>query len=381
VKLFLRSAVLAAAIIPLASLSGCGSSANSAAGPSKSSAAAATTTNCVTQATQRAAQALGPLTFQGPPGAVNMKTNAGKSIWLIGAAQDEFTQTVNDGFQAAARAAGMTPHYVEANGNVTQMASLVQQAVSQHARGIVLFNIPPQAVSGPLATAHAAGITVIDFNNGNPTDPLEPGIFAHVADNLTAQGAAMADWMLMDSRCQLHLATFKLPTYPLDADLIANTIAEVKRLCSNCTVSDQNFDLATFATTLGPQAVTLVRRDPSINYIDPGFDAFAGLISPALQQIGSHVKLVGHDGSASNLKAMAAHSTLQVMTDASAPELYTGWVLVDELGRGMSGDPVRDWALPARLVDTSNIGAGSVASIFPNYQDYQSAFRAAWGVG
>lgn len=366
----------------LIALTGCGSSSPSASSRSSGgSGSSAALSGCVAHATQNAAAVRAPIPLKAPPSPIQMKKNAGKSIWLVSATQDEFNQTVATGFMAAAKAAGMTGRYVQANGQVNQMGQLVQEAVSAKASGIVLFNIDPHSVSGPLGAARAAHIPVIDFNNGNPTDPLEAGIYAHVADDFTAQGKDMADWMLIKSGCKLNLATFELPTYPIDADLIKATIAEVNSLCPTCKVTNTNFDLATFATTLGPLAETVARRNPSVNYMDPGFDAFTGIINPVLQQIGSKIKLVGHDGSASNLSAMAANRTLQVMTDATPPELYIGWVLVDELGRGMLGMPAANWALPARLVDSTNIGNGTVSAIFPAYQDFKSVFLKAWGVG
>jgi len=364
----------AAAIAALIAVTACGSS------PSTGNTSTGNTAACVSEATQAANQVKGPLALKVPPSPVNMKSLAGKSVWLISAVQDEFNQTVGNSFIAAANAAGLKSRYVEAEGQVTKMGQLVQEAVTAKASGIVLFNIDPNNVSGPLAAAKSAGITVIDFNNGNPSDPLQAGIFAHVADDFTTQGKDMADWMLADSGCNLHLAQFVLPTYPIAADLTKATEAEINSLCPSCTVVDTNFDITTFQTTLAPLALTVARRYPNINYMNPGFDAFDGLISPALQQIGSKIKLVGHDGNVTNLAAMRAGSTLQVMTDATPPENYIGWALLDQLGRGMTGAPAVDWALPGRLVDKTNIGQ-SDAELFPAYQNFQGQFTSAWGVG
>lgn len=363
------------ALAAVMALTACGgSSTGTGATPGSGSAA------CVSTASKAVAQMKGPLAVKAPPSAVNMKSLAGKSLWMISAVQDEFNQTVGNSFNAAAAAAGLKSRYVEAGGQVTRMNQLVQEAVTAKASGIVLFNVDPNNVSGPLAQAKAAGITVIDFNNGDPTDPLVPGLFAHVADDFTAQGKDMADWMLADSGCNLHLAQFVLPTFPIDTKLTNSTEAEIKRLCSSCTVLNTNFDITTFQTTLAPLALTVARRDPSINYMNPAFDAFDGLISPALQQIGSKIKLVGHDGNVTNLAAMRAGNTLQVMTDATPPQVFIGWALVDQLARGMTGGQPADWALPARLIDKTNIGQ-SDAEIFPAYQNFKSSFTSAWGIG
>jgi ABC-type sugar transport system substrate-binding protein len=376
----LAGGAMLAIALPLTACSSSTSSTTSSAG-SATAAGAAATQSCVSQATKLVDATRQPLAVKPPPSPIDMAKNAGKSVWLISASQDEFTQTVASGFLAAAKAAGMTGRYVQANGQVNQMDQLVQEAVSAHANGIALLNIEPSTVSGPLAAARAAKTTVIDLNNGNPTDPLQPGIFAHVADQFSTQGKLTGDWMLMNSGCHVHVATFSIPTLPVVVDMIQSAISEINRLCpTSCTVNQNTFEYATFATGLGPQAQTVVRRNPSINYIDPGADAFASVISPVLQQTGSHVAITGHDGSTSNLKAMAAHTTLQAMTIANPPEQYTGWAVVDQLGRGMLGDQPADWALPGRIIDSTNIGDGSSSAIYPGFQTFTGLFLKAWGL-
>lgn len=335
---------------------------------------------CVDEATKLVDAARAPLTVKAPPSAIDMKSLAGKAIWLISAGQTEFTQTVGEGFTEAAAAAGLQAKYVQADGQANKMQQLVEQAVAAKAAGIALLNITPGSVSGPLAKAKAAGIKVIDLNNGDPDAPLEDGIFAHVAATFTADGKAKADWALMDSGCDLHLATFTIPTITVVQLMIDSAEAEVKRLCPDCVTVRSEFSLSDFSTKLGPQAQTVVRRDPKIKYVDAAADAFAGIISPVMQQSNPDVKILGHDGSPSTLKAMAAGTTLQAMTIAGPPEKYIGWALVDQLGRAMLDQPAADWSLPGRIIDKTNIGDGSEASIHPDFEGFSKLFTDNWGV-
>jgi hypothetical protein len=205
------------------------------------------------------------------------------------------------------------------------------------------------------------------------------GVFAHVTGDYRQNGRDMADWMLADSKCDLHLATFELPTIPVSSEEIEATIAEVKAMCSSCTVTNNNMDLATFATSLGPLAVTVARRDPKINYMDPGFDSFITPLAPSLEQINSKVKLVGNGGNASNLANLRAKKGLQVMSNSPAPQAYIGWTLVDSLGRGMAGQPAVPWTISTRIVTADNVGADD-ASIFPAFKGFEQLFRSAWGM-
>lgn len=380
-----RSVGLVAVVAALA-ITACGTTSTNGSAPAANSstdAASAPSAEAPNPCSQDAAVAVeaarAPLDVKGPASPIDMKENAGKSLWLISAGQTEFTQSVGDGFVQAAEAAGMSAKYVQAKGQVTLMQNLVDQAVAANAGGIVLFNITPETVQAQLARATEAGVTVIDFNNGDPGDPLQPGVFAHVASTFSDDGKKTADWMLADSDCQVNMATFTIPTVAVVDLMINGAIEQLAAKCPTCKVAENDFSYATFASALGPQAETVMRRDPGINYINPAADAFASVISPVLQASGLTVKITGHDGNSSNLKAMAEGNTLQAMTVAAPPADYTGWALVDQLGRGMLGMPPADWALPGRIIDSKNIGDGTDADVYPGFEDFSKLFTAAWG--
>lgn len=335
---------------------------------------------CTDEAKKLVEEARAPLPVMAPPSAIQMGNLKGKSVWLIAAGQTEYVQTVGDGFVAAGKAAGIDARFVQADFQLNQMQRLVEQATSAHAAGIVLFNITPESVSGPLAQAVKDGITIVDFNNGDPTEPVQPELFAHVAQQFTLDGKKKADWMLADSGCDLHLATFNVPVLTVVVRMIDGASAEVKRLCPDCKVTPSDFDVSNFATSLGPLAQTVIQRDPEINYIDAAADAFAGVMAPVLQQAGSNVKIVGHDGNPSTLKTIAAGNTLLAATVAGPPEDFIGWALLDQLARGMLDLAPAEWSLPGRIIDSTNVGTGSPADIHPGWDNYQAKFLAAWGL-
>lgn len=336
---------------------------------------------CISEATAAVEEARQPLEVLTPSLPIDLGQLAGTSVWLIAAGQTEFTQTVADGFEAAGAAAGIETRYVQADFQVNRMQQLVEQAVAANADGIVLFNITPGSVSGPLEKAIEAEIPIIDLNNGDPTDPLEPGIFAHVAAEFSIDGKKKAAWMLADSGCELSLATFNVPTLTVVDLMIKGAIAEVDRLCpETCTITESDFQVSDFATSLGPLVQTVLRRDPSIGYVDPAADAFASVISPVLQLSGTDVKIVGHDGNPSTIATLAAGNTLQSMTIAGPPEDFIGWALLDQMARGMLGEEAADWALPGRIIDSANIGSGSDSDIHPGWEDFEAGFLEAWGL-
>lgn len=366
-------------------LAGCGSgssdgTSSGSSGGSSSAAAGGDKQACIDAATKAVEAARAPLKVKGPESKIDMKSQAGKEIWLISAGQTEFTQTVGQGFQDAATAAGLKSKYVQADFQANKMQELVDQAVTAKAAGIVLLNITPGSVSDPLSRAKAAGIKVIDLNNGDPEAPLEDGVFAHVAATFTLDGQAKANWALADSKCDLHLATFTVPTINVVKLMIDSAVAQVAKECPDCVTVQSEFSPADFSTKLGPQAETVVRRDPKIKYIDAAADVFAGVMSPVLQQSNPDIKILGHDGSPSTLQSMAAGNTLQAMTIAGPPEKYIGWALVDQLGRALTDQKPADWSLPGRIIDKTNIGDGKESSIHPDFEGFEKLFKDGWGV-
>lgn len=344
---------------------------------SKASGEGVSKAKCVSEATLATKEAKSEKPLFMPEQSFDMSVNEGKSLWLIAVVANESSELLYEGFEAGAKAAGMTTHFASSNGQVTQMQKLVREATTAKASGIVLFNVDPATVSDPLQDAVDQGITVVDFNNGSASDPLDPGIFAHVAFDMEADGKTMGDWILADSGCNTDVALFQLPTYPISTQVIGGAKKEIERLCAKCSTITSDMDIATIGKSLAPLVSTTLRRNPGVKYVNPGFDSFTGLIVPALEQADSDAKLVGHDGLPSTLKAMRGGSSHQVMTAAVPPMQYIGWSLVDQLGRGMADQKSADWTIPSRIIDKTNIGKTD-PEVFPAYADYQPHFLKTW---
>lgn len=356
-------------------LAGCAGAPAAQTGPS----GATDVAQCVDEATALAKEAMAERPLVMPDAKVDVSPLAGTEVWMIAVVANESSEELFDGFSAAADAAGMSAHFVAAGGQITQMQKLVRSAIVAKAGGIVLFNVDPETVQEPLAEAVDAGITVVDFNNGSASDPLDPGVFAHVAFDMVADGKARADWMLAESQCDMDAALFQLPTYPISTQLIEGTKKEIERLCPDCGVTVDDMDLADLSTSLPSLVSTTLRRNPDAKFVDVGFDSFTGIAGPAIVQLGSDAKLIGHDGLPSTLDAMRAGSSVQAMTAAVPSMRFIGWALLDQLSRGMTGVDAVDWTIPSRIIDETNVGK-SDEDIFPAYIDYEPHFLELWGL-
>jgi ribose transport system substrate-binding protein len=365
-----------------AACSSSGSSSGTSAGtsPSTGSAGTSAASSCVSKATAaaNAAKAVPPLVM--PTASFDMKKNAGKSVWLIDELPIPELADIANGWEAAAKAAGLVPHVDNTTGTVASWSAGVSQAVSQNAAGIVLLGVPWQVVSGPLAAAAAKKIPVVQFSDGDQNDAPPSTIYSHITSDFNLGGEYMADWVLADSNCQAHVAYLSAGTGAGSSGLEVDTgfANQLKALCASCTLAKTDVDIASLATQLPGATQSLLRRYPDTNYVVATFDSLVTFIQPSVAQAGSSAKIVAHDGAASNLQTISQGGA-QAADVALPPPGYQGWLIMDSLGRGMLGLPATNEIIVQRLIDKTNVNT-SISALFPDYANYQQDFEKLWGL-
>jgi ABC-type sugar transport system substrate-binding protein len=374
--------VLAAALVLV--LASC--TAGSSPSPSASQAAASTApspsaVDCMTEANARVAAARAPLHFVLPTDPVDMAKNKGKTIWDIAPTlSNEIQSAVADGVTAAVKAAGMNVKVWDGKNAVPTENEGVNQAVAQHADGIILQSVSPALIQGPLAAAKAAGIPVIQWDDDDPHAALT-GINARVTSEFTKDGEVLAAYALANSNCDTHALVLYPGAFANNVDISNGFKDEFTKLCPTCQVTAEEINPATMATTVAPQAQNAITRDPALRWIVPTFDYMTTFIDPAIQSMGasaSKVKVISHDGNPSNLDNVRK-GDVQVADMAFPPAAYQGWVMVDQISRLMAGQPSVDDIVPVQLVDTTNIPATN-DELYASFGDYQAAFLHLWGL-
>lgn len=301
----------------------------------------------------------------------------GEEIYFINVVENQFTRAVAEGFEEAARELGAEPVVFNGKGQASEWNAGVSRAVSADAGGIVLFGIAPNLVSRPLERAEASGIPVIDVFNGQPDDPLEGPVQAHVTSDYTKSGVALANWTMMDSGCDADTVLFASEALTLYEPFKEQMPRVYEEECPECSFEYEEVDLATIATEVGPQASNVVRRNPELDYIFPAFDSLVTFIEPAVERTGWEGKILGHDGVAASLDAIREDRGLQKVTMAFPPEAWIGWATADQISRIAAGAEPWDATIPTRLVDTSNAGESN-EDIYGNWGDWRANFRETW---
>jgi ribose transport system substrate-binding protein len=383
-KATLLGLLAAAALVVTA----CGSESSSSADTSASASTASTSStsaatdagasDCVTEATAAVEAGRAEVPLQAPSGPLKAEELKGKTIWVIDETNVPLFNDIEEGIQAGASALGMNVKIIGGKGSNSIKNQGVAQAVAQKAAGIILLSVVSDSVSGPLADAEKAGIPVIDTFTGSAQDPLKNGVLAHVTADFAKSGAVMADWMLADSGCDLNAGIYGGIVHPVHKLLIDSSQAEIKRLCPDCSSEAHNVDFATMATSLPRRVQNDLRRNPDLNYLFPVFDGAASLTAPAVQQAGSDVTIVSHDGVDANLDQVRQGGP-QLADMAFPPPQWIGWAATDQIARAMTGEPLAEWEVPVRLIDETNIGDDN-AALFGAFNGYEEEFQKQWGV-
>jgi simple sugar transport system substrate-binding protein len=123
----------------------------------------------------------GASTGGGPEGALVERSSISIEVVTHGQAIDGFWGVVRNGVKAGASDMGVTVNYSapDAESDMVKMSQLIDAAVAKNPTGLVVSIPNPDALSGAISKAVAAGIPVVSMNSGSDVF-RELGIIAHV---------------------------------------------------------------------------------------------------------------------------------------------------------------------------------------------------------
>lgn len=314
-----------------------------------------------------------------PTGKINISSVTGKTLWFISPTQATgYVAAVTTAFTAAATAAGLKSQIFNGNAKPDLYNQGIEQAIASHAAAIVIYAINPSLVPNALADAKKANIPVFADATGVPT-PSDGTIKGTISVDFAEEGTQLANYALMTTGCKVNAAVAFDPNQKALTSQIDAIKAQFAKVCpSTCKVTDLSMSLATMATSLQSQTSSLLLRDQTINIAISTFDSAATYMAPAVAT--ANLKLIATNGLAANLDSVRTGGT-QIADVSYPPAEYNGWILVDQLLRAATNQPLTTTTLPLQLFDKENIPATSdFATLWPNVVGYQNKFTTAWGL-
>lgn len=336
----------------------------------------------VQEATQKLTAAQQLPTFNPPGTAVDMSKLANKRVWVMTSTLAvPFVADIAKGTMEAAQQAGWKAQLLDGKGDVSEWNRILGEAIGQHVDAVISIAASPEVMKPQMAAAKAANIPVIDVLTADKASELVPGTFAHVSISFYQSGQLQADYVIAKSNGKANVLVFGDNEFPAEVTRVQGIRDEFSKLCPACKVTVQDTQVGQLGTTLGSTAQTLLRKDPTIDWVLPTYDAQALYIVPAIKQanLQSKVKVVGSDAVPSNLDWVAKND-VQV-ADVGEPDVWTGWAAVDEMARAMLGMQPVDESIPLRMFVAENLVGVSTSDENALWGgSFRDQYKKLWGM-
>lgn len=317
-----------------------------------------------------------------PTSPVDMAKLKGKTVWIITSTLAvPFVASIANGAQTAAKLLGWHTILLNGNGLPADWSADVDEAVAEHVNAIISVAASPAEMVPAMAKAKAANIPVVDVLTAGIHQPLISGTYAHDSISFYASGELQADYVIWKSGGRADALILGDTEFPGEVRRVDGMIHAFKTLCPTCHYEVHNTLVADIATSLPAETQTLLRKDPSITWVLPTYDAQAEYVVPAIVQAGlqNRVKVVSSDAVPLNLNWVKERHV--EIADVGEPDVWAGWAAVDEIGRAMLGLPAVQEYLPLRMFVPSNLKGVNTSNENALWGgDYVHAFERLWGV-
>jgi ribose transport system substrate-binding protein len=344
--------------------------------------------NDVAEAKRLVAKQSKPAKWKAPGPPVNVGTRLkGKTVYFLANGLNfPFVQDMLRGVKQAAAVLGMKVTTGDGAGSAAKAGQLIQQAVGQKVAVIIDEGFPDTQISAPLKAAKAAGVTVLEFGNGDPRFPSPAerarGVSAIATFCYTCAGREMVDLAIAQSNGKVDAVIYNVPGISVAPSMTKAIRSEFRRLCSSCKVKVVDAPLAQWSTLLPSLTTSAIHSDPNVNYLLPLFDSMFALIRPAVIQAGAadRVKMVSYNATLPGMSDLRAANQL-VSGDVGGAPAWVGWGMMDQAVRVLTGHKaVRSENIPDRTFTPQNIKSINLKLLSDRWYgvNFAKRYRKLW---
>jgi ABC-type sugar transport system substrate-binding protein len=381
--MFSTAGVAAVAVLATLTAAGCssGSGASSSSSGSSSQAASAAQASGSSGAAASAAQAadrkaltamLDPssMTWPAPTAAFNAGSG---TVAVITCAMQAGCAVEGQGAVAAAKADGWKANIYDGKFDPNVQASLVQQAIAQHVKAIVLTAIDVHSIKSAVDAATAAGIPVAcamcisgDMRGQVIDSSIDP----------THEGQLLATYIGATVKPDANVVGFVDPAFPIVVARVNGVKEGLKTTCPACTWSEVSYPTSDASKPGPPTWTAFLESHPSgsVQWVATGYEAMAVPFAQTLQSEGrTDIGLSAFDDVLPQGEKDLSQGNSAYQASIASPLLYSGWAAADNAIRSAVKAPTWDATkLPSALITTQNYSKfknpGDVSANFTGYQ-------------
>jgi ribose transport system substrate-binding protein len=325
--------------------------------------------------------------YPAPGPAFNAASLRGKTVYYVPISlQGEAFQVVSKSLTTALQTVGVKVVSCDGGANPSTAAACFNQALGQHAAGVIADAIPYGLAANSFNALKAAKIPVLIVNQSPPSGQVENDQLAYMPGNAIQMLDVAADWIAVDSGGNANVLAQEFTDSPdTVAYLQGNAFPTLKSGCPACTITVNKVSTANFALIPSSTSSALLKNS-GVNYLWSEFDTILQPTMEGAQQAGatSRLKGVGADGLLGGLQMLKQHNFLYA--DVATDYNYQAWANADMIMRMALKLPLPTLVpIPLRLIDRTNIGqisnitaAGELSGQWFGPTTYKSMFTKLW---
>lgn len=325
-------------------------------------------------------------TFKSTLPAIDVKSLAGKKIFLVPLAPSAASMAENDALKDAATASAVTLTICNNQGKQSQWAQCLSQALSTR-QDAVIVEVDPSVVRPQLQALKAAGIPVLSnhyYPAGQSASAVDVSAIQPAAFGTAAK--LMADWVIKDSNGQAQVLIALLPGFAPTPPMQSAFESEFKQKCPSCTyklvnVSISDLQGSGFQTSMS----SALNANPKVNYIISQVDSLLPGTSAALTTTGRpNVKITSFNGTTDGLATIqkSAGKSGGLVMDVGEPSAWIAYAAMDNTFRLLLKMPTDPNPTPLRVFTAANAAdAGTPPTVTAGYGNaYINGYLRLWGL-
>lgn len=268
---------------------------------------------------------------------------------------------------------------VKAGASSQQLQSAFSSILAQRPSAILLAGIEPDSVNAQIQRAVSAGIPMISVGIVNTAQHhISAASFGTAQASLA--GRLMADWVVANKGAHANVAFYTTPELTFTSYLASAFTAELKRVCTSCTVRTVDVSATTFGSTAPQTVVSDLQSHPDTSVaVFAVYEAAEGLPA-AMRSAGLKATTIGFAPTPQNLQDMKTGG-LTAGLAFSLP--VTAFMLVDEAARLIEHAPLtageRAQAVTLQFLTAPDLNF-DVSHGWAGYPDFAQRFAKLWNV-
>lgn len=292
---------------------------------------------------------------------------------------------VQKGLADALAAVGANLQVCDGKGTPTDISACITQATDAGAAAIVTDAIYYAMVANALDAAQAAGVKVLNTNQGPADGFPESGTLSYAVEAGNGGASPLAEWVALDSEGAGQILANVSVDGPAPKRYFAQGQEVYSEYCPDCKITVNEVTSSNFAQIPSSTSSALL-KDPNIEYVYVQFEQYVQVSQGGVEQTGRIGSVKGLTGAATLGSLQALNSGTFLYAAVADASTFNGWIDADAVIRMVAGEPVPEYTIPERLFTRDNIGdielteAAQSSGAWFGPTDFPEKFKTLWGV-